>query len=50
VLGLGFQPRGTALRVVRPDGSPVPTWRELVQQVAYLQEELRRLRGGTGAS
>src|SRR5205823_1533191 len=48
VLGLGFQPRGASLRVVRPDGSPVPTWRELVRQVAQLQEELRRLRSETG--
>jgi Uma2 family endonuclease len=51
VLGLGLQPPGASLRVVRPNGSLVPTWRELIglpQQVARLQEELRRLRGETG--
>lgn len=38
VLELGFRPEGVLLRVVRPDGSIVPTRQEL-------EEEVRQLRG-----
>ena len=48
VLGLGFRVEGMLLRVVRPDGSLMPTRQELdilPKRMAKLEEELRRLRG-----
>jgi Uma2 family endonuclease len=48
VLGLGFRPEGVLLRVIRPDGSIVPTRTEMEGRLAQLEKELRQLRSDQG--